>query len=55
MTAGELLAKTTAAEIGEWMAYFRLEAEDAQQRELAAKARAGVRGRKAAHKRGGRR
>ena len=30
MTVGELLARCSAAELAEWEAYFRLEAEDAK-------------------------
>jgi len=51
MTVAELLAKTSSRELSEWMAYFRLDAEARQQGALEARARSGVRSRKAARKR----
>ena len=45
MTVVELLGRMPSAEIAEWQAYVRLEAEDAQRREMEARAHAGVAGR----------
>ena len=50
MTVAELLAKASSRELAEWMAYFRLEEEGRKQKELAARARTGVRRRKAGGK-----
>ncbi len=46
MSVGEMLGRMSSREIGEWLAYFQLEAEDYEQRQRVAKASGGVRSRK---------
>jgi hypothetical protein len=46
MTVAELLARISARELAEWMAFSNLEAEERPQRQLAAEAAAKLRARK---------
>ena len=43
MTRRRMLAAMDSVELSEWMAYFRLEGEDRQRRDLAAAAHGNVR------------
>lgn len=42
MTVGELLHRISSRELAEWMAYYRIEADDERQRYLAHKAEQGI-------------
>lgn len=42
MTVGELLSRCSSRELSEWQAYFRIENEDSEERNLANQSRADV-------------
>jgi hypothetical protein len=49
MPVRELLARTDARELGEWMAFYSLEIEDQAKAEMRAKAEAAVQNRRSQH------